>query len=59
MENGKITNAMATVLSYRNTIGSYLYANGDKYQGGYRDDKRTGRGILNNESRCVLLCKWE
>jgi hypothetical protein len=29
----------------RNGRGTYAYANGDKYVGGYRNDKRNGQGI--------------
>lgn len=41
--NGRMTREMELVKN-KNIIGKQEYANGDKYEGEWKDDKRNGNG---------------
>lgn len=49
MGNGKVIKRMAKVKIFRNKIGVYYYANGDRYDGEWRDDRINGEGKKLNE----------
>ncbi len=51
MENGKMVNVMAMVIIPITHIGKLKCANGDEYEGEWKDDKRNGQGNYLFEKR--------
>jgi len=39
-------------------IGALNYANKDKYEGKFKDNKKEGKGIMEIISRYLLFCRW-
>jgi len=44
VENLEITSQMVKVNDQRNSLGTYEYNNGDKYEGNWRDGRKNGIG---------------
>ena len=44
MANGKMMRKMEKVI-FKNIIGTIYYANGDKFEGNFKNDKKDGKGI--------------
>ena len=53
--NGRMTREMELVKN-KNIIGKQEYANGDKYEGEWKDDKRNGNGkcLHSNQEHCII-----
>lgn len=46
MENLKMTKSAGTVILIKNIKGTYLFFDGDKYEGQWEDDLKNGQGIF-------------
>jgi len=46
---GKMKNLTVKVIRVINTIGTYYFANGDKYEGGFKDNLKHGNGRLSTK----------
>lgn len=42
--SGKIASLMGKVIRSENAVGIYYFANGDKYEGDFKDNLKHGRG---------------
>ena len=47
------------MVKYFLIIGVYTYPNNDKYEGEWKDDQRTNKGIWYSKFRNHSLWKWE
>lgn len=57
-ENGRMEECVETVY-YINSIGIYQSSNGDKYDGQWLDDDRSGKGNAHSKSnRTTFSVKW-
>lgn len=56
MAIGRMIKRMERVIIYNIIIGTQYYANGDRYEGEWRDDERNGKGNIVIKHRDFLLC---